>query len=177
MANLWVETLAGEWTVQPLRPQGMSIENAIARSVGAVEEATNTRSGPELIQAGPERARSWHLIAPPHAAVWINGMPLQAGIRVLSDRDEIHVTGARSLFFTTEELARVVAMPKTERPMSCPRCRQEIAAESAAVICPQCGIWHHQSEQLPCWEYAETCALCPQPTALDAGFQWTPVEL
>ena len=46
-------------------------------------------------------------------------------------------------------------------------------AESA-VRCPQCGIWYHQHDQLPCWTYAPACGFCPQSTALDAGFAWTP---
>jgi hypothetical protein len=71
----------------------------------------------------------------------------------------------------------VSPMPETPRGMMCPRCRQRIEKETLAVRCPQCGLWHHQSEELPCWTYSSTCAMCPQPSALDAGYQWTPTEL
>ena len=46
-------------------------------------------------------------------------------------------------------------------------------AGTPAVQCPACGRWFHQSAELPCWTYSDHC-LCPQPTALDCGYQWTP---
>jgi len=45
------------------------------------------------------------------------------------------------------------------------------------VRCPQCGVWHHQSDELPCWVYSSSCSLCDHPTALDAGYRWIPGEL
>ena len=60
----------------------------------------------------------------------------------------------------------------------CPRCKQALAKGQPSVRCPQCGILYHQlSEDLPCWTYSETCALCPQPTDMSAGYRWTPEEL
>jgi hypothetical protein len=125
---------------------------------------------------GRERG-PWHLLAPFGANLWVNGLPLLAGLRVLDDRDEIRVENGRPLFFATEELARVVPMPDSNRAMMCPRCQQRIDAGTAAVRCPRCALWHHESGDLPCWTYSPTCTLCPQPSALDAGFQWTPMEL
>jgi len=81
------------------------------------------------------------------------------------------------MFFSTELLAGVTPYPGSERPILCARCKAEIATASPAVRCPRCGAWHHQSDELPCWTYAERCSVCDQPTALDAGFAWTPEEL
>jgi hypothetical protein len=107
------------------------------------------------------------------AAVRVNGEPLDVGIRVLRDRDELRA-GDRRAFFSTESLAKIVPFPGGERPTFCPRSRLEITPGSPAVACPQCKVWHHQSEELPCWTYSERCATCDQSTALDAGFRWTP---
>ena len=40
----------------------------------------------------------------------VNGLPLALGIRALNDRDEI-VAGVHRMFFSTEELARVMPFP------------------------------------------------------------------
>ena len=47
------------------------------------------------------------------------------------------------------------------------------------VRCPRCRVWHHHSDTgESCWRYADTCALCDQPTDLDrAEFAWTPGDL
>jgi hypothetical protein len=115
----------------------------------------------------------WVLIGP--RAVRVNGASLDAGIRVLRDRDEI-VAGAGRIFFSSESLAAIVAFPAGAPPTFCARCKLAIAPGSPAVRCPQCVLWHHQSDELPCWTYAERCTMCDQPTALDAGFRWTPEE-
>ena len=116
----------------------------------------------------------WVVVGSP--AVHVNGAPLDAGIRVLRDRDELRVNAHR-MFFSSEVLAEVVPFPGGDRAVFCPRCKLQIAPESAAVRCPRCGVWHHQSEELPCWTYAERCTLCDQSSRLDAGFGWTPEDL
>jgi len=116
----------------------------------------------------------WILIGPP--TVRVNGSALDAGIRVLRDRDELRTGGSRT-FFSTESLPVIVPFPDSERPTFCPRCKLVIAAGTPAVCCPQFNVWHHQSDEFPCWTYAERCALCDQPTALDGDFRWTPEEL
>jgi len=81
------------------------------------------------------------------------------------------------MFFSTERLATTEAYPGSPSRAFCPRCTQVIAVGEQAVRCPGCGLWHHGTEQLPCWTYGECCAVCSQPTGVDAGFQWTPEEL
>jgi hypothetical protein len=113
-------------------------------------------------------------VAPSGTPLMVNGLPLRAGLRTLQDRDELRVPGLGPLYFSTERIARIEPLPTEPDALSCPRCRDRIAAGSPAVRCPGCGLWHHQTEDRPCWTYAETCALCPQPTAADAGYRWTP---
>jgi hypothetical protein len=116
-------------------------------------------------------------MARPSSGTAINGLPLIGGLRTLSDQDEISCPAAGALFYSTERLARVEPLPALGYEVSCPRCRQPIASGSAAVRCPGCEVWHHGSEELPCWTYAPTCALCQQQTAADTGYRWTPEEL
>ena len=181
MAHLWIEERPGDWAVMPLQPPRMSLDAASARDGGVVcvrgRADADRRADALLVEAGPLGRSGWHLIASPDVRVAVNGLPLLGGLRVMADRDEIRLENAAPCFFSTELLARVVDMPITDLPMTCPRCRQRIESATPAVACPACSLWHHQSENLPCWTYAPTCALCPQPTPLDAGFLWTPMDL
>ena len=73
--------------------------------------------------------------------------------------------------------AAVEPLPESAGEVFCARCKKRIPAGAPAVKCPQCGAWHHSSDDLPCWTYAETCAFCDQPTALDADYRFTPEDL
>jgi hypothetical protein len=120
----------------------------------------------------------WLLLTTQDHAVWVNGSPLSTRLRVLRDRDEVRLRDGRRLFFSTERLAQIEAFPGAEDTIYCVRCRQALAPHSPAIQqCPACGVWHHQTEELLCWTYAERCAMCDQQTRLDAGFRWTPEEL
>ncbi len=124
-------------------------------------------------------ASSWVLLAPPDSLVYVNHFSLASGIRILADRDAIRISARQPIYFSTARLAGIEAFPYSEQAF-CPRCKLEIAEHDACVCCPQCQVWHHQSEHadLACWSYAETCALCDQSTDLDSvEFRWTPGEL
>lgn len=167
MPLLWIEDSPGEWAIRPLSAAHVALSAREARC----------DSVPMLVHCESTTARGWHLLAPLTEHVWLNGLPLVAGIRALCDRDEIRSSDGTSYFYSVEELARVTPLPSTDAALMCPRCRQQIEQGTDAVLCPQCRLWHHQSDDLPCWTYAPTCAMCPQPSALDAGYQWTPMEL
>ena len=120
---------------------------------------------------------SWVLLAGPDSQVRVNGRLLLWGAHALQDQDEIRVGSETTAFFSTERLARIEPMEEGPREIYCPRCSLQIAVGTPSVRCPRCGIWHHASEEYPCWGYAPTCTLCPQPTPLGAGFRWTPAHL
>ena len=130
-----------------------------------------------LLRSRSTEGDLWLLFGITPGDVVLNGQPLRSGIRVLADRDEIHLHGAGRMFFSTERLA--VAQPCTSKnpDLRCPRCRRPIKPESSAVACPNCAIWYHQTETLPCWTHASTCALCQHPSDLNGKYRWTPEEL
>jgi hypothetical protein len=82
---------------------------------------------------------------------------------------------AGRVFFSLERLARVVPFDGVDKS-HCPRCQTVIERGTPAVRCPQCGVWHHESDEFRCWTYSPTCALCDQPTELEGSFRWTPEE-
>ena len=178
MPHFWITNAAGGWGI--LRLAG---ECCLDGSAEKVLRIAPPASGPSLADVRllpPDAAGvspSWTLLRGRGAALRVNGQPLVLGIRALRDRDEISIAGQRC-FFSVEALANIVAFPGLAQPVCCPRCKQNVEVGQLAVACPHCRAWHHQSETLPCWSYAPTCALCQiQATALDAGYSWTPEML
>jgi hypothetical protein len=165
MAHLWVEgswTGHGEpeWVVQPLAGK-WAVPLPAARTAAL------------LLCSRAAAGESWLIMNVVPAGVALNGAPLRTGIRTLADRDEIRIAGLGRVFYSSERLAQVQPFPGADRRVDCSRCVQEMLPGTPAVCCPRCERWMHMSTELPCWSYAETC-LCPQPTTLNAGYQWTP---
>ncbi len=131
--------------------------------------------GPGQVRLTRSSGGQWALLCA-GARVAVNGVPLELGLRVLRERDEIRI-GRSYLFFSEEEQAGVVSFPRDRERLRCARCRQWIEPEDMAVACPGCGLWHHQGDKYACWIYEPTCAGCDQPTSLDAGLRWTPEDL
>lgn len=178
MAHLWLKNGSEQWAVLPLEAEAFVLTTKLPQplqSAQATDEESVSRV--VLLRERREAEASWVLISGRERNVQVNGIPLTLGVRVVADRDEISVEGIGSFYFSTEALARVEAFPGAEQALYCPRCKQQVGKDNPAVKCPQCGVWYHQSEDLPCWSYSETCALCPQLTDLDAGYRWTPEEL
>ena len=170
MAHLWFLTDEKQWCPTPL------FGDAVAPRDGALvpcDDADSPRVVLRRLQGVHPAA--WALLTDA-ATVRLNGLPVPLGLAVLDDRDEIRVAD-RGTWFSTEVLPAVEPFPASTIRGYCPRCKQAIEAAALAVKCPACGLWHHASEDLPCWTYAPACAACPQPTALDAGFRWTPEDL
>jgi len=193
MARFWLHNnmaSAGRWEASEFAPGGCVVEinpdGAQLRplpkfGVQSAECGIRTAGGsPDMMimPTGGDTGRPrWIMLAGRRIAVRVNGQPLALGIRALRDKDEI-VAGGHRLFFSTEELARVTPFPGMERSVFCPRCKQKLEPGDPAVCCPLCRAWSHQSEILPCWQYAPTCALCQQQsTALDAEFNFNPANL
>ena len=178
MPHFWINDAGGTWGIHQLAG---GCRLAWSGGAGARLRPPAGGAGPGDIRilptAAPGGSGSWTLLAARDAAIRVNGMPLALGIRVLRDRDEVSFRGRR-WYFSTEELARVGPFPGLAQPACCPRCKQRLEIGDAAVSCPHCHAWHHESEKFPCWTYDATCALCQrQSTALDAGYSWTPEAL
>jgi hypothetical protein len=182
MAHLWLQDASARWAVLPLEADAYAVVEGPAHTLRARPAAGESEARALLLRAAAgepapsagEPPHAWFALAVPGRGVSCNGLPLVLGLHALSDRDELRVAGAGSLFFSSETLARPAPFPGSPHPVSCPRCLQEIGAGTPAVRCPQCGVWHHQSPELPCWTYARTCQLCSQPSDLEAGYRWSP---
>lgn len=170
MAHLWIRQ-SDRWAVLPL-PGGTITIDEVCRAAGTAP-ADPARATLHRTTHGREE---WHLVTEPGAPVAVNGLRVPAGLRTLRDRDELLVAGLGRAWFSTERLAEVEPLPPSGHQVSCPRCRQRIHPGTPAIRCPGCDLWHHASEDLPCWGYAPTCAMCPQSTEPDAGFRWMPEE-
>jgi hypothetical protein len=164
MAHLWLREDSsgqdgGDWSPVPLAGDSFAPAPACA---GVVLRRAVTSDGEHWLLLGASTAR-------------VNGRPLDTGIAVLHDRDELLVDGRR-VYFSTQVLAMMEPAPPSDRPLVCPRCKQAIAPGTPSVVCPGCKVRHHQDagHELPCWTYAPTCALCDHPTALDRGYRWAP---
>ena len=171
MAHLWIKDPTG-WQAERLTE---NLFELAALPTPHTEEGTINRPQMQIVRADADGSQAWALVASPGCRVRVNGWLPVAGIRVLGDRDEVRTEAGAQYFFSTELLAEIESFPASERPVFCGRCRQPVATGTPAVRCPgaSCGIWYHQSADLPCWTY-DTCMICGQSSALDAGFSWTP---
>lgn len=180
MAHLWFPNNADGWGLHPLSDVPCSLAGSPDGPVFTTPPASPLASDQVLLQprpAGPTGPAAWLLLAGPSAQVRVNGADLPLGLRILRDQDDVTVAGRR-LFFSSEQLAVVAPFVGLDQPAFCPRCKQPLQAGEAAVPCPRCRAWHHQTETFPCWTYDEHCALChQQATALDAGYAWMPDQL
>jgi len=189
MAHLWVHRAEG-WEAQELKGKrfnlaGLSLPREREEGREESDDAGNaqhvTHGGPAwLIAAEAGGPPVWALVAARGSNARVNGCPPVAGLRVLSDRDEIRIGAATEVYFSSESLASVVPFPASgppERMVRCGRCHQPIGLGDPAVRCPRCALWFHETAKWPCWTYSAECGgLCGQPTALDAGFSWAPED-
>jgi hypothetical protein len=177
MAHIWLRDSSLQWAARPLEGSDANLRALVA---GAPENSPTADRVPAeafLVHADSNSPTDWVLLAGQECGIAVNGLPLSLGIRVLADRDDIRWDPDGSAFYSAEELAAVVPLPEGDRKLFCPRCKQEITPGTPAVRCPRCGIWHHQSEPLPCYTYAPQCATCARKTSLNTGYDWTPEEM
>lgn len=176
MAHLWMEGDEGAWLTC-----GLTEGTTYAVKTEGVEPVSDMLSngrGAVLLAHQGSSQTQWVLVAGPGSRVRVNGRDTELGICTLEERDELLVANTsgtgRRYFFATQAASHVEPFPASQASARCPRCRQSLVAGQPAVRCPSCGLWHHQTEVLPCWQYAPACAGCPQITDLNAGYPWTP---
>jgi hypothetical protein len=176
MAHLWVRTTSDNWGTVPVEEASFDLATLVPHPV-AVPTADRDLTRSVLLLRCRSEKESWLLICRSIPNVCVNGFPVSLGIRVLEDRDELWIPGLPAVFFSTETVAQITTFQGSREQIICPRCKQEIEKDTSAVKCPQCSVWHHQSDELPCWTYAAHCTLCDQPTGLDTGYRWSPEVL
>lgn len=175
MAHLWLQEGKRVWGVFPLEAQNLSLPDALpAGGIGRRDGLEPTEA--ILLRPDSESGTRWVLMSASES-VRVNGLPLLTGIHVLDDRDEICMGALCPVYFSTEDLAQVEDFPGSGQPGLCPRCKLVIARGKRAVRCPRCRVWHHQTDELPCWTHTPRCAVCDQATQLGIGYRWSPEEL
>ena len=178
MADLWNNSSDDNWVPAKLSSAAVLSGD----SIEFVEQIDLDAHRGEVLLYPHEihsRQATWLLLAPARSEVRVNDTPLESGIWALADRDAIRIPGLATMYYSTERLACVEPFAGPEQ-IYCARCRLAIAEGDASVTCPQCGVVHHEhgAEGRNCFTYAETCALCDQPTDLEsADYQWTPEGL
>jgi hypothetical protein len=177
MAHLWILDAGNNWAPTLLNGDAFALVDSGSHRANVeradAEAETNARVLLRRVSSVPD---TWALLCGPKQPVWVNGLPVPLGLTVLSDRDEIRLLHT-AVWFSTETQPHVEPFSESATRGVCPRCKQRIEAGTPAVCCPSCGLWHHASDDLPCWSYAPTCAACAQDTAMDADFLWTPEDL
>lgn len=173
MAHLW-EKRGSDWAVAPLGEEAICV---LADDGPTIAEG-DRRDGVLLLRAG---SGQWVLLCDREAGVRVNGGPPVSSIVALRNRDEIirpagNTGRLQRYFFSTEGLAQAVPFPDGADEMGCARCGQPLETGDLAVQCPACASWHHAGDALPCWQYDDHCAVCDQPTDLEAGYRWVPEE-
>jgi hypothetical protein len=177
MAHLWMPDEGGDWNVLSLNGADVDLTALLSGEKPRPENGAEAAPRALLLREPSAGSSGWLLVTTKGCRARVSGMSVATGIRRLSDRDEILLHGLGRCYFSTETLARIEPLSEEAATGCCPRCKQGMTVGQPAVRCPGCGVWHHQSNELPCWTYAERCAICGGSTALDAGFSWTPEEL
>jgi hypothetical protein len=177
MSHLWIASDTDGWSAcelesapHVLRPTPPTLTRQEPVSLPAPHGALLL---PCARSADPD---SFALLARTRHSVRVNGVPLQTGIRVLRDRDSIQLANRPPMYFSSQRLPVVEPFPETDEPRYCPRCKSSIEPGTPAVRCVACGSWYHQSDEFPCWTYADSC-VCGHPTNLDGDYRWTPHEI
>ena len=175
MARIFLRARDLQWTDHALSADAVDLGVLLA---GALSGPPRCRSAAAvsvlLVSFRAGVAMRWALLAADGSGVRINGVSLAGlGLRVLDHRDEVSLPSVGCAFFSDEELAAVVPLPGSARPIRCGRCLDPIEPGTPAVACPSCRVWHHERQDRGCWTY-DACSCCRRPTKPYQGLQWTP---
>lgn len=176
MAQLWFADREGAWTALPLEEVPYVLAEWPPRPLDTRADSGTSARAVRMVPGRGPHGMSWAVMAATPGMLSVCGQPVALGMRALADRDSIRIDGMGTLFFSTETLARVEPFPRQDRECFCPRDKLPLESGTPAVRCPGCGLWYHERPDRPCWTYAPTCQMCPQPTAWGSGFRWTPEQ-
>jgi hypothetical protein len=113
-------------------------------------------------------------MVPPGGRAAVNGLPLSAGLHVLSHKDEIRLNDGSAIHFSVEVLPQ--PRPYLGPAAKCGRCHTALEPGCPVVHC-SCGVaYHHGSPS--CFEYGKQplCVACRRPTRMDGSGLWRPEE-
>jgi hypothetical protein len=169
MAVIWYQK-DNAWHTHPLdpdEPAGFWIEDGVFTRV-------NYKQAWLLVAPRTRLHQTEYVLLGWPRRVCINGRPFW-GMHVLRDQDEILLPRGQLLFFSAQDPPQVVHQLPPGLKATCPICGDPVTAP--AVRCPQCGIYHHERPDRPCWSSGATCSTyqCGQPTR--PSRTWTPLEL
>lgn len=167
MAAIWTH-LPDEWGVMQLTEGHAVLRDDACAPVARADGNDGPNESALLVHR--KNGNSPLLLCAADSNVLVNGSPT-FGIRILADRDEVRV-GRQQFYFSAERVVRPepFAGPDGTR---CARCGIAILKETLAAQCG-CGLWFHESQDSGCFLYADRCCGCESPTAIDAGFCWSP---
>ena len=175
--SLWGKSEEGTWLATPLPGDAFELRGSPVRAVAAAAPPTQPGIAAEIRSCSVSGREVWVLLAPRRQEIWVNGRRV-IQMHILRDRDSIWFPGPRTtLYWSTEQLVRIVPYPADLESVSCVRCKLPVEANQLAVQCSSCSLWQHQDAawELECWTYGPLCGGCDtQPTDLGAGFRWRP---
>ena len=179
MALVWQPGQDGHWDPLWLRSRVCYCVAGTLTPSDVVDAETAASGLATLVRTETVAGEQWVLLRSLGSQVHRNGSPLLLDMAVLRHRDHVLLfdaaTGERHRFFFSAEQPAVVEPLPAELSPVCPRCKERIEPGSAAVRCPECGVFHHQRVDRSCWSYGNVCGACRlQPTALDGSLRWSP---
>jgi len=108
---LWIKNKDCAWVDHALDNDFVAIGPGTATPMVA-PDAPGSNSGTVLIRYGDTHGFDrWFLICTPGSRTRVNGARVPIGVRVLADRDAIALGDRQILFFSSEQLARVLPFP------------------------------------------------------------------
>lgn len=183
MAHLWIPDDVATWAILVLDVCAYDLDRTPPARIPAAQVAPDgvpleRQRQVWLVPAGEPPSTRWALLAGPHRRAWVNGSRLDLGLRLLDDRDHIRLDNGKIYLFSAEAPAHRERYTGEGRVVQCPRCKEEISPGTMAVRCPICSVWHHETDNRPCWTDYPTCSRCDHESRLDeVQCRWVPEEV
>lgn len=176
MAFIFTRDERGNWAAVPLSDRPLVLQSVLS-SISIANNNDLVENAPaQVIRTESGFSRRHVLVWGDADAVRINGLPLPTGIHVLADRDELRIRGRGPLYFSKETFPVIETFEGKPPRVECGRCSKPVEVGSSVVYCPVCRVVYHETADFNCWTCVPACRHCGHPTAIGAGFQWTPQD-